>query len=103
MTGRYPAIEPYDSGTIDVGDGHRVYWECCGNPRGAPLYLHGGPGGGISPGQRRFFDPDAYRVVMFDQRGCGRSRPLASGPNADLSTNTTAAPDRRHRDATSVA
>jgi proline iminopeptidase len=89
--GRFPAIEPYDTGTISVGDGHEVYWECCGNPRGTPaLYLHGGPGGGFSSGQRRFFDPDAYRLVMFDQRGCGRSLPLASSPDADLSTNTTA-------------
>ena len=88
---RFPAIEPYDSGMLDVGDGHQVYWECCGNPAGKPaLYLHGGPGSGCSPGQRRFFDPDAYRVVLFDQRGCGRSRPLASEPDADLSANTTA-------------
>lgn len=89
--GRFPAIDPYDSGMLDVGDGHRVYWECCGNPHGKPaLYLHGGPGSGCSPGQRRFFDPDAYRVVLFDQRGSGRSRPLASEPDADLTTNTTA-------------
>ena len=89
--GRFPAIEPYDSGMLDVGDGHQVYWECCGNPAGKPaLYLHGGPGSGCSPGQRRFFDPDAYRVILLDQRGCGRSRPLASAPDADLSTNTTA-------------
>src|SRR6195256_4481015 len=88
---RFPAIEPYDSGMLDVGDGHQVYWECCGNPAGKPaLYLHGGPGSGFSPGQRRFFDPDAYRVVLFDQRGSGRSRPLASAPDADLSANTTA-------------
>ena len=88
---RFPAIEPYDSGMLDVGDGHQVYWECCGNPAGKPaLYLHGGPGSGSSPGQRRFFDPDAYRVVLFDQRGSGRSRPLASAPDADLSANTTA-------------
>jgi proline iminopeptidase len=89
--GRYPAIEPYDTGMLDVGDGHRVYWECCGNPAGKPaLYLHGGPGSGFSPGQRRFFNPSAYRVVLFDQRGCGHSRPLASAPDADLSANTTA-------------
>jgi len=76
---------------LDTSDGHQVYWECCGNPDGKPaLYLHGGPGSGASPGQRRFFDPDAYRVVLFDQRGSGRSRPLASEPDADLSTNTTA-------------
>jgi len=88
---RFPAIEPYDSGMLDVGDGHQLYWECCGNPAGKPaLYLHGGPGSGVSPGQRRLFDPDAYRVVLFDQRGCGRSRPLASTPDADLSANTTA-------------
>src|SRR5262245_66438951 len=92
MQDRYhPALDPYDSGLLDVGDGHQVYWECCGNPAGQPaLYLHGGPGSGASPGQRRFFDPDAYRAVLFDQRGCGRSRPLASEPNADLSANTTA-------------
>ena len=87
----FPAIEPYDSGLLDVGDGQQVYWECCGNPAGKPaLYLHGGPGSGCTPGQRRFFDPDAYRVVLFDQRGSGRSRPLASEPDADLSANTTA-------------
>ena len=86
----FPAIEPYNSGMLDVGDGHRVYWECCGNPAGKPaLYLHGGPGSGCSPGQRRFFDPHAYRVVLFDQRGAGRSRPLASEPDADLRANTT--------------
>ena len=91
MGDRFPAIEPYDSGLLDVGDGHRVYWECCGSPRGKPaLYLRGGPGSGCTPGQRRFFDPDAYRVVLFDQRGCGRSRPLADEPDADLRPNTTA-------------
>jgi len=91
MRGQFPAIEPYDSGLLDVGDGQQVYWECCGNPAGKPaLYLHGGPGSGCTPGQRRFFDPDAYRVVLFDQRGSGRSRPLASEPDADLSANTTA-------------
>ncbi len=91
MRGQFPAIDPYDSGMLDVGDGHRVCWECCGSPAGKPaLYLHGGPGSGCTPGQRRFFDPDAYRVVLFDQRGSGRSRPLASEPDADLSANTTA-------------
>lgn len=90
MQDRFPEIDPYDSGMLDVGDGHRVYWECCGNPEGRPaLYLHGGPGSGCTPGQRRFFDPDTYRVVLFDQRGAGRSRPLANEPDADLSTNTT--------------
>ena len=91
MQGQFPAIDPYDSGMLDVGDGHRVYWECCGNPEGRPaIFLHGGPGSGCTAGQRRFFDPDAYHVVLFDQRGSGRSRPLASEPDADLSTNTTA-------------
>ena len=91
MTGQFPPIEPYESGMLDVGDGHRVYWECCGNPHGKPaLYLHGGPGSGCSVNQRRFFDPDLYRAVLFDQRGSGRSRPLASEPDADLGANTTA-------------
>jgi len=91
MTFRFPAVEPYDSGMLDAGDGHRVYWETCGNPNGRPaIYLHGGPGSGSTPGARRYFDPDAYRVVLFDQRGSGRSRPLASEPDADLSANTTA-------------
>jgi len=90
MDPRFPEIEPYDSGLLEVGDGHHVHWECCGNPEGAPaLYLHGGPGSGFSPGQRRFFDPQVYRAVLFDQRGAGRSRPLASEPDADLSANTT--------------
>jgi len=90
MRQQFPAIEPYDSGLLDVGDGQQVYWECCGNPAGKPaLYLHGGPGSGFTPGQRRFFDPNAYRAVLFDQRGSGRSRPLASEPDVDLSVNTT--------------
>jgi len=75
---------------LDVGDGHQIYWECCGSPGGKPaLFLHGGPGSGCSSGQRRFFDPDLYRAVLFDQRGCGRSRPLASEPSVDLAANTT--------------
>jgi proline iminopeptidase len=91
MSGQFPPIEPYDRGMLDVGAGHQVYWECCGNPAGKPaLFLHGGPGSGCSANQRRFFDPNLYRVVLFDQRGCGRSLPLASEPDADLSTNTTA-------------
>ena len=90
MERRFPEIEPYDTGMLDTGDGNRVYWECCGNPDGKPaLYLHGGPGSGFSAGQRRFFDPDAYKIVLFDQRGAGRSRPLANEPDVDLSTNTT--------------
>jgi proline iminopeptidase len=91
MPDQFPPIEPYDSGLLDVGDGQQVYWECCGNPAGKPaLFLHGGPGSGCSPNQRRFFDPAAYRIVLFDQRGSGRSRPLASAPDADLRANTTA-------------
>jgi proline iminopeptidase len=75
---------------LDVGDGHQVYWESCGNPDGKPaLFLHGGPGSGFGAGQRRFFDPNAYRVILFDQRGSGQSRPLASDPDATLATNTT--------------
>lgn len=90
MERRFPEIEPYESGMLDTGDGQQVYWECCGNPNGKPaLYLHGGPGSGFSAGQRRFFDPAVYKAVLFDQRGSGRSRPLASEPDADLSTNTT--------------
>jgi proline iminopeptidase len=75
---------------LEVGDGHRLYWESCGNPRGKPaVVLHGGPGSGCTPGWRRFFDPRAYRVVLFDQRGCGRSLPHASDPATGLATNTT--------------
>ena len=75
----YPPIDPFDQRVIDMGDGHRIYVEQCGNPQGVPvLVLHGGPGGGCSPAMRRYFDPAVYRVVLFDQRGCGRSRPHAS-------------------------
>lgn len=75
---------------LDVGDGQLVYWEVSGNPRGKPaVLLHGGPGGGSYPGQRRWFDPAAYRIVQFDQRGCGRSGPSVGDPATDLSTNTT--------------
>jgi proline iminopeptidase len=73
-----------------VGDGHSIYWETCGNPAGKPaVVLHGGPGSGCGPSWRRYFDPSQYRVLLFDQRGCGRSRPLANAPIVDLSTNTT--------------
>jgi proline iminopeptidase len=90
VTDKYPVVEPYDSGLLDVGDGHQIYWEACGNPAGTPaVYLHGGPGTGASVGSRGFFDPDAYRLIIFDQRGSGRSRPLAHEPDVDLSTNTT--------------
>ncbi len=86
----YPPIEPYESGHLDVGDGHSVYWETGGSPDCIPaVWLHGGPGSGASPGSRSYFDPAVYRAVLFDQRGCGRSWPLASDPNADLFTNTT--------------
>ncbi|MGI8665323.1 MAG: prolyl aminopeptidase [Jatrophihabitans sp.] len=92
MAERYPSIEPYRTGSLEVGDGNRLYWETVGNPDGTPaLYLHGGPGGGCGAGVRRSFDPDRYRAVLFDQRGCGRSRPLADGPHLDLTSNTTQA------------
>ncbi|MCC6001857.1 MAG: prolyl aminopeptidase [Pararhodobacter sp.] len=82
----YPSIEPFARTMLDVGDGHSVYVEQCGAPSGVPVVvLHGGPGGGTSPMMRRFFDPAHYRVVLFDQRGCGRSRPHAS-----VAANTTA-------------
>jgi len=75
----YPLIEPFDRHMLDVGDGHKLYVEQSGNPDGIPVVvLHGGPGGGCSPAMRRFFDPKTFRVVLFDQRGCGRSRPHAS-------------------------
>jgi proline iminopeptidase len=83
-------VEPYDRGLLDVGDGNLIYWETCGNPAGKPaVMVHGGPGQGCSPGMRRMFDPDRYRAVLFDQRGCGRSTPHASDPAADLTHNTT--------------
>jgi proline iminopeptidase len=85
----YPDIEPYDRGFLSAGDGNAIYWECCGNRDGKPaIYFHGGPGSGCTIGARRFFDPKAYKIVLFDQRGCGRSRPLASC-KADLENNTT--------------
>ncbi|MGY6656257.1 prolyl aminopeptidase [Amycolatopsis sp. TRM77291] len=85
----YPEIEPHASGHLDTGDGNLVYWEECGNPDGKPVvFLHGGPGGGCSPSHRRLFDPSVYRIVLFDQRGCGRSLPHASA-SGDLSSNTT--------------
>jgi proline iminopeptidase len=90
VAGRYPEIEPYEHGMLDVGDGNLVYWEACGDPVGKPaLVVHGGPGSGCGPGMRRYFDPARYRIVLFDQRGCGRSTPHASDPATDLSTNTT--------------
>jgi proline iminopeptidase len=81
----YPEIDPYRSGMLDVGDGHSLYWELSGNPDGKPVvFLHGGPGGGSSSDHRRQFNPDKYNILVFDQRGCGRSTPYAS-----LEANTT--------------
>lgn len=85
-----PVIEPYASGLLDVGDGNHVHWTAAGNPEGRPaLVLHGGPGSGSSPRNRRAFDPDVYRIVQFDQRGCGRSTPSARDHGTDMSVNTT--------------
>jgi len=81
----YPPIDPFDQRVIDMGDGHLIYVEQCGNPEGVPVIVfHGGPGGGCSPAMRRYFDPLHYRVILFDQRGCGRSR-----PHATVQNNTT--------------
>jgi proline iminopeptidase len=81
----YPAIEPYQSGMLKVSDLHHVYYEVSGNPAGKPaIVVHGGPGGGTTPSMRRYFDPAIYRIVLFDQRGCGKST-----PNAELRENTT--------------
>jgi proline iminopeptidase len=86
----YPAIEPHDSGMLPVGEGHSVHWEVCGNPEGkAAVVLHGGPGSGCTPGHRRLFDPERYRLVLLDQRGCGRSTPHAADPAVSLEANTT--------------
>lgn len=85
----HPPIEPYEQGMLAVGDEQAVYWEVSGNPDGKPaVFLHGGPGGGVTPLHRRFFDPDRYRIVLFDQRGCGNSTPHLAD-DADLSVNTT--------------
>lgn len=81
----YPSIEPYKHGYLDSGDGHQIYWELCGNPQGKPVvFLHGGPGAGCSPHHRQLFNPELYNILLFDQRGCGRSKPTAS-----LENNTT--------------
>jgi proline iminopeptidase len=82
----YPAIEPFDAGMLPLDDIHTMYWETSGNPHGVPVvFLHGGPGGGCSPEHRRFFDPDFFRIVLFDQRGAGNSTPLG-----EVTNNTTA-------------
>ena len=81
----YPPIEPFDQRVLSVGNGHQVYVEQCGRADGVPvIVLHGGPGGGCSPSMRRYFDPSYYRIILFDQRGCGRSR-----PNAEVEHNST--------------
>jgi proline iminopeptidase len=82
----YPPIEPYESGMLSVDKPHQLYWEQCGNPDGDPvLFLHGGPGAGCTETDRRFFDPEFFRIVIFDQRGSGRSTPVG-----DISNNTMA-------------
>ena len=91
MTGAFPISEPHEQGLLDVGDGNLVYWEVCGNPDGKPaLVVHGGPGSRLRRGASAArFDPDRYRIVLFDQRGCGRSTPHASDPATDMRHNTT--------------
>lgn len=85
-----PMAEPHDRGMLDVGGGHFVYWEVRGNPAGAPaVVLHGGPGSGAHASWAQRFDPDIYRIVLFDQRGCGRSAPNAADTTAALDANTT--------------
>lgn len=87
----YPIADPFDSGLMDVGGGHRVHWEVRGNPDGKPaIVLHGGPGSGAVPWWQTFFDPERYMVVLMDQRGCGRSLPNAGDDRAALQHNTTA-------------
>ena len=84
-TDLFPEIEPYASGRLPLGGSHLMYWEQSGNPRGTPiLFLHGGPGAGAAAAHRRFFDPRHYRIVIFDQRGCGRS-----APHGELADNST--------------
>ena len=86
----FPDIEPYARGMLAVSEGNAVYWETCGSPRGKPaLVVHGGPGIGCTARMRRAFDPARYRIVLFDQRGCGRSSPHASELGTDMSANTT--------------
>lgn len=81
----FPPLEPYNKGFLKVSDIHTLYWEECGNPEGRPVvFLHGGPGGGVAPDHRRFFDPQSYRIILFDQRGSGQSTPCA-----ELRENTT--------------
>ena len=85
LTSLYPPIEPLRTGMLKVSDLHSIHYEECGNPEGKPVvFLHGGPGSGTSPRQRRFFHPGRYRIILFDQRGCGKST-----PHAELEENTT--------------
>lgn len=78
----FPEITPFSTDLFRTNDGHEIYYEVCGNPNGYPVvFLHGGPGSGCNPGQRRFFDPDFYQIILVDQRGCGRSKPLGSTDN----------------------
>lgn len=87
----YPPSPPHDGGLLDVGDGQRLAWEACGNPRGKPaVVLHGGPGSGVTPWWHGFLDPARYRIALLDQRGAGRSTPSAQDPRTDLGPNTTA-------------
>jgi proline iminopeptidase len=81
----YPPLDPFDQRMMDVGGGQQIYMEQCGRPDGLPvLVVHGGPGGGCIPAMRRYFNPAIYRIILFDQRGCGRSR-----PHAGVVDNTT--------------
>lgn len=90
MIERFPALEPYSTGMMDVGDGNHVFWEASGNPSGTPiLVLHGGPGSGSTPGGRRNWDPSRYLIVQLDQRNCGRSTPSAAELATSLAANTT--------------
>lgn len=92
MVDLYPEVAPHDHGLLAAAGGNRIYWEVCGTPRGkAAVVLHGGPGSGCTPWHRRLFNPQAYRAVLFDQRGCGRSIPHAGQTGTDLTGNTTSA------------
>jgi proline iminopeptidase len=85
----YPEIQPYETGTMAVDEPHQLYWEQCGNPEGEPiLFLHGGPGAGCTEFDRRFFDPEHFRIVLFDQRGSGRSRPTGELSNNSMADTT---------------